>query len=163
MTKIREGLYNKVFSLKMENGREVLARIPNPNAGNPQLVVASEVATLDFVADDAPVASVHSLPSQSAWAGLTPDLNHMQLRNVLDIPVPKVLSWSSPSQPNTVGAEYILMERINKRQLSEAWDTMSEAQRFGLVKSLVAIEQKLMSVKFGLHDSLYYKGTAFSH
>lgn len=51
MTKIPEGMYNKVFSLKMENSREVLARIPNPNAGNSQYVVASEVATLDFVRD----------------------------------------------------------------------------------------------------------------
>jgi hypothetical protein len=49
MTKLPEGLYNKVFSLEMENGREILARIPNPNAGHPAYVVASEVATLDFV------------------------------------------------------------------------------------------------------------------
>lgn len=49
MTKLPEGLFNKVFSLRMENGTEVLARIPNPNAGDPRSVVASEVATLDFV------------------------------------------------------------------------------------------------------------------
>ncbi|GES57854.1 phosphotransferase enzyme family protein [Aspergillus terreus] len=35
---------------------------------------------------------------------------------------------------------------------------MSEAQHFGLVKSLVEIEQKLVDVKFALHGSLYYKG-----
>jgi hypothetical protein len=49
MTKLPEGLYNKVFSLEMENSREILARIPNPNAGHPTYVMASEVATLDFV------------------------------------------------------------------------------------------------------------------
>ncbi|KAF4231061.1 hypothetical protein CNMCM8980_005620 [Aspergillus fumigatiaffinis] len=134
MTKLPEGLYNKVFSLEMENGREILARIPNPNAGHSAYVVASEVATLDFVR-----------------------VNHVQLRNVLDIPVPEVLSWSSPSQHNAVGVEYILMERVRGRQLSEVWDAMSEAQRFGLVKSLVEIEQKLANVKFALHGSLYYK------
>lgn len=47
--KLLEGLYNKVFSLRMEDGREILARIPNPNAGPSRYVVASEVATLDFV------------------------------------------------------------------------------------------------------------------
>ena len=47
--KLPEGLYNKVLSLRMENGKEILARIPNPNAGHPHYVVASEVATLDFV------------------------------------------------------------------------------------------------------------------
>ncbi|KAJ0415927.1 kinase-like domain-containing protein [Aspergillus carlsbadensis] len=133
MTKLPEGMHNKVFSLKMGNGREVLARIPNPNAGHPQRVVASEVATLDF------------------------------LRNVLDIPVPRVLSWSSSSEPNPVSAEYILMERVKGRQLSEVWDAMSEAQRFGLVKSLVAIEQKLTNVKFDFYGSLYYKGSSTSH
>ncbi len=49
VVKLPEGLYNKVLSLRMENGKEVLARIPNPNAGQPHYVVASEVATLDFV------------------------------------------------------------------------------------------------------------------
>lgn len=49
MDKMPEGLFNKVFSLQMENGKEILARIPNPNAGHAHYVVASEVATLDFV------------------------------------------------------------------------------------------------------------------
>ncbi|KAE8355458.1 phosphotransferase enzyme family protein [Aspergillus coremiiformis] len=129
MTKIPEGLFNKVFSLQMENGKEILARIPNPNAGHPHYVVASEVATLDF------------------------------LRTVLGIPVPRVLSWSSSSQPNPVGAEYILMERVKGRQLSEVWDDMSEAQRFGLVKSLVDVERKLVNAKFTVHGSLYYRNT----
>ncbi|QMW30713.1 hypothetical protein G4B84_006094, partial [Aspergillus flavus NRRL3357] len=103
ITKLPEGLYNKALSLEMEGGGEVLARIPNPNAGHPELVVSNEVATLDF------------------------------LRNVLDIPVPKVLAWSSPSsESNPVGAAYILMERVNGRQLSEVWATLSKKQRFGI-------------------------------
>jgi hypothetical protein len=74
MTKIPEGLYNKMFFLKMENGREALGRIPNPNAGHPQLVVASEVATLDFVSDDVSAAPFLSSRSQSTCAGLTFDV-----------------------------------------------------------------------------------------
>ncbi|OJJ43599.1 hypothetical protein ASPZODRAFT_136051 [Penicilliopsis zonata CBS 506.65] len=128
MDKLPEGLFNKVFSLHMENGKEVLARIPNPNAGHPRYVVASEVATLDF------------------------------LRTVLDIPVPRVLSWSS-SQPNPVGAEYILMERVQGKQLNEVWDGMAETQRFGLVKSLVDVERRLVKARFSLHGSLYYRST----
>lgn len=49
LNKLPEGLHNKVFSLQMETGREVIARIPNPNAGNSRIVVSSEVATLEFV------------------------------------------------------------------------------------------------------------------
>lgn len=60
---------------------------------------------------------------------------------------------------NPVGAEYILMERVEGQQLSDVWDDMSEAQRFGLAKSLVGIERKLVNAKFTLHGSLYYRDT----
>lgn len=49
ITKLPEGLY-KVLSLEMKGGGEVLARIPNPKSGHPELVVSSEVVTLDFIA-----------------------------------------------------------------------------------------------------------------
>ncbi|PGH11882.1 hypothetical protein AJ80_06947 [Polytolypa hystricis UAMH7299] len=110
ISKLSEGLYNKVFSLETENSKEILARIPNPNAGSSCYVFASEVATLDFV----------RLPEVVGWS-----------------------SSSSLSHPNPVAAEYILMKRIKGRQLSEVWPTMSEAQRFRLVKNVMAIEAKL--------------------
>jgi hypothetical protein len=56
------GFYNKVYALKFENDAEVIARIPHPVAGPPRYVVASEVATMDY------------------------------LRTVLNLPVPRVLS-----------------------------------------------------------------------
>lgn len=49
MGKIGEGSYNKSFKLIMDNGKTVVARIPNPNAGPAYLTTASEVATMDFV------------------------------------------------------------------------------------------------------------------
>ncbi|KAG5294120.1 phosphotransferase enzyme family protein [Histoplasma capsulatum G186AR] len=127
VTKLPEGLYNKVFSLKTDTGEELLARIPNPNAGSAREVIASEVATLDF------------------------------LRNVLGIPVPEVVAWSSPSVPNLVGTGYILMKRIIGHQLSDVWNDMSQAQRFGLVRSLVAIEAKLVKTEMPGYGSLYYR------
>lgn len=48
------------------------------------------------------------------------------------------------------------MERAKGRQLSEVWDSMSESQRFDLVKNLVTIEKKLASIQFEHHGSLYY-------
>jgi hypothetical protein len=33
----------------MDDGRQVVAKIPNPNAGRPHFTTASEVATMDFV------------------------------------------------------------------------------------------------------------------
>ncbi len=47
--KIGQGGYNKVFRLTTDDGRAVIARIPNPNAGPAFLTTASEVATMDFV------------------------------------------------------------------------------------------------------------------
>lgn len=49
MMKLAEGGYNKVFRLLMDDGKQVLARIPNPNAGPPFYTTASEVATMQFV------------------------------------------------------------------------------------------------------------------
>ena len=49
MAKIGEGSYNKPFKLTMGNGKILVVRIPNPNAGPAFLMTASEVATMDFV------------------------------------------------------------------------------------------------------------------
>ncbi|RJE24397.1 Phosphotransferase enzyme family [Aspergillus sclerotialis] len=65
-TKLRkcvEGQYNKAYILTMSNGDELIARLPNPNAGPEFYTTASEVATRNFV------------------------------RDVLGIPVPKIRAW----------------------------------------------------------------------
>lgn len=48
-TKLTEGNFNMVLQLSMDDGKEVFAKIPNPNAGLPELVTSSEVATMEFV------------------------------------------------------------------------------------------------------------------
>ncbi|KAF2461687.1 phosphotransferase enzyme family protein, partial [Lineolata rhizophorae] len=63
--KLPEGNFSKVFLITLDDGREVIAKLPNPNAGPAQFTTASEVATMDFV------------------------------RNVLKVPAPKVFAWSS--------------------------------------------------------------------
>ncbi|UDD60931.1 hypothetical protein AFCA_008318 [Aspergillus flavus] len=73
--KTSEGQYNKVFLLTMDNGHEIVAKLPNPNAGRPHFTTASEVATMDF------------------------------LRNGLNLPVPQVYAWSSRATGSPVGAE----------------------------------------------------------
>ena len=47
--KYPDGMYNKSMLLTMDNGIQVVAKIPNPNAGLPHFTTASEVATMDFV------------------------------------------------------------------------------------------------------------------
>ncbi|KAF2172794.1 hypothetical protein M409DRAFT_35412 [Zasmidium cellare ATCC 36951] len=65
LAKLSEGSFNKAFLLTMDNGKEMIAKLPNPNAGYEHLTTASEVATMDYV------------------------------RNVLGVPVPQVYAWSS--------------------------------------------------------------------
>lgn len=47
--KYPDGMFNKAFLMSMDDGREVIAKVPNPNAGIPHYTTASEVATMDFV------------------------------------------------------------------------------------------------------------------
>lgn len=47
--KLSEGNFNKAFLLTMSDGKQAVARLPNPNAGRPHFCTASEVATMDFV------------------------------------------------------------------------------------------------------------------
>lgn len=61
-----EGQFNKAFLMTMNDGTEVLAKIPNPNAGPSFYTTASEVATRDFVSGilctEADVGDADSMP-----------------------------------------------------------------------------------------------------
>lgn len=47
--KFADGMYNKAFLLTMHDDKQIVAKIPNPNAGLPHFTTASEVATMDMV------------------------------------------------------------------------------------------------------------------
>ncbi|PWY66750.1 phosphotransferase enzyme family protein [Aspergillus heteromorphus CBS 117.55] len=125
--KISEGQYNKVFQLTMDDGREIIAKLPNPNAGRPHFTTASEVATMDF------------------------------LRNVLNLPVPRVYAWSSRASQNPVGAEYILMEKQAGVVLTDVWDVIKGKQKVQILDQIVDIERRLAATTFSKFGSLYYK------
>ncbi|KAF1842086.1 phosphotransferase enzyme family protein [Cucurbitaria berberidis CBS 394.84] len=60
--KIAEGQYNKVLLLTMNDGKEAIAKLPNPNAGRPHFTTSSEVATMNFL------RSAHlPIPQIYAW------------------------------------------------------------------------------------------------
>lgn len=44
-----EGQFNKLFLMTTEDGKEVIAKVPQPNAGRPHFTTASEVATMHYV------------------------------------------------------------------------------------------------------------------
>lgn len=47
--KLPEGDYNKVFLISLHGGHQVVAKVPNKNAGLPFYTTASEAATMNFV------------------------------------------------------------------------------------------------------------------
>lgn len=128
ITKVAEGGFNKIFLLTMDDGYEVMARIPTPIAGPAHYTTASEVATMDF------------------------------LRTRLDIPAPKVFAWASRvGGENAVGAEYIIMEKMQGDSLASRWSSLSTKEVAEVVEQIVDIESRLFSAPFSEHGSLYYK------
>ncbi|KAJ7641411.1 kinase-like domain-containing protein [Roridomyces roridus] len=123
----KEGVFNKSFIVTLTNGRSVVARIKNPVAGPEHLCTASGVATMDFT------------------------------RNILGVPVPKVLAWSSQAATNGVGAEFIIMECAPGVQLSTVWSKLGARERKNVVNSVISVEQRLLEVQFSHYGSLYYK------
>lgn len=124
--KFAEGQFNKVFLMTTEDGKEVIAKVPQPNLELPYYTTASEVATMDY------------------------------LRNFLGIPVPKIYAWSSNASKSSVGAEYIIMEKAPGVQLAHVWPKMPGDQRCKIVKQIVQFEKKLVTSEFPGIGSLYY-------
>ncbi|KAI9835514.1 MAG: hypothetical protein M1819_001965 [Sarea resinae] len=72
------------------------------------------------------------------------------------IPVPGVLAWSSDAN-NPIGVEYIILEMVPGKQLSEAWGEMNELDQFELIQSLSRLESQLTSIKFPAYGNLYFR------
>ena len=126
IVKMAEGGFNKIFLLTMDDGHEMIARVPVPIAGPRHFTTASEVATMSF------------------------------LRNVLELPVPRVFAYSS-TDANPVGAEYIIMERLQGESLASRWLSLSTAELKEVMTQIVEVEQKILSFRFPAYGSLYYK------
>lgn len=119
LQKIGEGGFNKALRLTMDDGRTIIAKLPHPNAGPAKLTTSSEVATMEYA------------------------------RSVLNLPVPKVLSWSS-TKDNSVESEYILMEEAKGSQLSSVWHGLSVKRKVDVIREIVDIEAQMMSTPFDM-------------
>ncbi|KAL8935081.1 MAG: hypothetical protein Q9211_004893 [Gyalolechia sp. 1 TL-2023] len=125
--KLPEGNFNKTYLMTMRDGAQVVAKVRNPNAGYPHLVTASEVATMRYA------------------------------RDILRLPVPRVHAWNSRSATNSVGAEYIIMDKVAGIELSQRWPKMRSDQKLRLVDAIADMERKFVSSPFPAIGSLYYE------
>lgn len=128
----------------MDDGTEVVAKLPNPNAGAPHFTTASEVATMEFVC-------IVDFDFRFLYCA-----NCYQMRENLKMPVPKVYAWNSRAQDSTVGAEYIIMEKVAGVLLDHLWADIKFEDRFKIVKSIASYQKSWMSASFKQFGSLYY-------
>ncbi|KAK2803682.1 hypothetical protein FQN50_006900 [Emmonsiellopsis sp. PD_5] len=125
--KCPDGLYNKAYILSMDNGKEVIAKIPNPNAGIPYYTTASEVATMDFA------------------------------RNILQTPAPHVYAWNARvDERNSVGAEYIVMEKMPGVPLSKVWWNLQPNKKLKILLQVFDYQKRWTQTKFTKFGGLYY-------
>ena len=80
----------------------------------------------------------------------------MDLVRSYGVPVPKVLDYSATSN-NAVGAEYIIMEKVNGRDLGDIWYELSEKERIKVVAQVARLESVLFSISLPGCGSVYYK------
>ncbi|CAG8004782.1 unnamed protein product [Penicillium salamii] len=132
VTKCSEGLHNKAFILTMDNGSEVFAKLPNPNAGPPQFTIASEVATREL------------------------------LRGVFNVPAPEILAWSCDAAKNLVEAEYIIEEKAPGVRLGTVWNQWPRELKLRLITEVVEIENTLTTINFDRHGCIYFKDDLLS-
>jgi hypothetical protein len=78
------------------------------------------------------------------------------VRLYTSICVPEVLAWSS-SATNPVGAEYIIMEKIQGVPLTGRWDTMNTLERYKMIDRIVEMEKELVGLQFPASGSLFLR------
>ncbi|OAL75302.1 hypothetical protein A7D00_0901 [Trichophyton violaceum] len=128
--KCADGHFNKAFVFTFEDGKQVVGKVPNPIAITPHLTTASEVATMEF------------------------------MRTVLKTPTPQVHAWSSrvDDSKNSVGAEFIIMEKISGIPLGKVWERLSGSDKMKVLINIFEYQNEWASVAFSRFGSLYYSG-----
>lgn len=122
--KLADGGFNRIFLITMRDGRRVIARVPYPLTKPTSLLVASEVATMQYL-------------------------------RLQGLPVPDIYGYSATTE-NPSGVEYIIMEYISGRVLSDHWYDISNTEREGVLGKLVDLESKLFGLEFPAYGSIYH-------
>lgn len=71
------------------------------------------------------------------------------------LPVPEVYDYS-PSSDNAAKTEYIFMEFVRGTKLSDVWMELEEPDIASILRQLVQLESRMMSIPFPAGGSLYY-------
>ncbi|KAI7183252.1 hypothetical protein KC316_g8072 [Hortaea werneckii] len=78
------------------------------------------------------------------------------MRNTLGIPAPRVYAWCNDAQETPVGAEYIVMEKVEGVPLDTVYGTMPVEDRFAVTKTISNYQKTWASIAFENYGGLYY-------
>lgn len=81
----------------------------------------------------------------------------MKIREKLNIPVPKVLSYCSRVSESKLGAEYIVMEKAPGIELQRVWENLKPRDKLSIVKQIASVTSSLAQTRFPGYGSLYKK------
>lgn len=138
-----EGGFNKALLMTLANGKQVVAKIPCPNAGPARYSTASEAAMLTY-------------GKRSFNFTISQQLITSTVRSHTSVPVPRLLDWNA-DKSNPVGAEYLIMDKAPGVQLYKVWDQLPNRQQHQLIKNLTALERQLSSIRFPAYGNLYFR------
>lgn len=65
-------------------------------------------------------------------------------------------SWSSDAA-NSVGAEYIIMEKVRGVALSDTWEAMNTLEHYKIIDQVVQMDKELSNISFPAYGSLYLR------
>ncbi|KAJ8508378.1 hypothetical protein ONZ45_g9344 [Pleurotus djamor] len=71
-----------------------------------------------------------------------------------NLPIPKVYGYS-PTPENSAKTEYIFMEFVKGTKLTDLWMRLKEADLASVLRQLVKLESRIMSITFPAGGSLY--------
>lgn len=108
ITKSPEENFNKVFLVTMRDGKKVIVKIPNLNAGLGGYGTASEVVAMKYA------------------------------RENLDLLVPRVLSYCSRVDRSKLSAEYIVMEKVRGVELGRVWEGLKGGEKLSVVRHVAS-------------------------
>lgn len=86
----------------------------------------------------------------------------MEYLRLNQIPVPRVYGWSSTAS-NAVGAEYIIMEKLEGTTLGDVWLSLSFKERHKVVEQIVLLERRLFSLQLPASGSIYFPNDLARH
>lgn len=79
-----------------------------------------------------------------------------QAREVLNMPVPKVLAWCSNAEQTPVGSEYIIMDKASGVPLGTCHHEMGVSERFMVVQAIAGYQERWTKISYEGYGSLYF-------